>query len=68
METLADALPKEMARIRDVVMPAHRGIGPASGFAIAFMKRDLELATKAIAEGDTWGMITALKALREYKL
>jgi hypothetical protein len=43
MSTLGDELPKEMARIRDVVMPVYREIGPAGGFALAFMKRDLTL-------------------------
>lgn len=67
-ETLGDALPKEMARIRDVVMPAYQGIGEAGAFALMFMRRDLDLAAKALAEGDVVAMIGAYKALQEYKL
>lgn len=68
IETLGDALPKEMARIRDVVMPAYQGIGPAGSFALTFMRRDLDVAARAMAEGDLPGMIAAYKALRDYKL
>lgn len=67
-ETLGDALPKEMARIRDVVMPAYQDIGPAGGFALAMMRRDLDTASRAMAEGDVIAMISAYKALQEYKL
>jgi len=68
MSTLGDDLPKEMARIRDVVMPAYQEIGPAGGFALAFMRRDLDAAARAMADGDLPGMIAAYKALKDYKL
>lgn len=68
MESVGTALPKEMARIRDVVIPAYQSCGPASNIAIAFMKVDLDAAANAMAEGDTIGMIHALVALRDYKL
>lgn len=68
METLSDALPKEMARVRDVVMPAYQSIGPASSFALAFMRRDMDIAAKAMAEGDLPGMIAAYQALKEYEV
>ncbi len=67
-ESLGDALPKEMARIRDVVMPAYREIGPAGGFALALMRRDLDRAARSMAEGDLAGMISAYQALKDYKL
>lgn len=68
METLGDALPKEMARIRDVVMPCYRDIGPAGGFALALMKADLDRAAQAMAEGDLPAMISAYESLKSYKL
>ena len=68
IDTLGDALPREMARIRDVVMPAYLEIGPAGGFALALMRRDLDLAAKAMMEGDVVAMLRALQDLREYKL
>lgn len=67
-DTVGDALPREMARIRDVVIPAYQSIGPAGGFAIAMMKQDLDRAAVAMAHGDVIGMIAALKSLREYEL
>lgn len=68
MESVGDALPKEMARIRDVVIPAYEECGPASGLAIALMKQDLDYAARAMAEGDVVGMCLALAALRDVKL
>jgi hypothetical protein len=67
-ETLGDALPKEMARIRDVVMPVYRDIGPVGGFALAFMRQDLDAAARAMAEGDVVAMIGAYQKLKAYKL
>ena len=57
IDTLGDALPREMARVRDKVMPAYHDVGPAGGFALAFMRRDLDLAAKALAEGDVVAML-----------
>jgi hypothetical protein len=68
MSTLGDELPKEMARIRDVVMPAYVEIGPAGTFALVMMRRDLDAAARAMAEGDLVTMIAAYKSLKEYKL
>lgn len=67
-ESLGEALPKEMARVRDKVMPAYQEIGPSGAFALAFMRRDLDLAAKALAEGDVVAMIGAYTALKEYHL
>ena len=66
-DSLGTELPKEMARIRDVLMPQYLAIGSAGGFALAMMRRDLDLASKAMAEGDLVGMISAYKALKDYK-
>lgn len=68
VDTLGDALPREMARIRDEVMPAYQGIGPAGGFALAMMRRDLDEAARAMAEGDIVVMMRCLESLRSYKL
>lgn len=65
METVGDALPKEMARVRDLI-PIYESIGPAGGFAVAMMKNDLDRAAKAMVEGDTVEMICVLTSLREY--
>jgi len=65
--SLADVLPKEMARVRDEVMPAYKAIGAAGSFALALMRKDLDLAAKALAEGDTVMMIKVYNSLKEYK-
>jgi len=65
-DTLGDALPREMARVRDEVMPSYLEIGPAGAFALTFMRGDLDRAAKALAEGDVAEMIRAYEALKEY--
>lgn len=68
MDTLGDALPREMARVRDEVMPPYLEIGPAGRFAIAMMRVDLDRAAAALAEGDVVAMLRAYQALKDYKL
>lgn len=66
MSTLGEDLPKEMARVRDEVMPAYQEIGPAGAFALSFMRADLDAAAKAMAEGDLPAMIAAYRKLKDY--
>lgn len=68
MTTLGEELPKQMARVRDEIMPAYQSIGPAGGIALAMMRADLDKAAKAMAEGDLPAMIVACKSLSEYSL
>ena len=65
-DTLGDALPREMARVRDEVMPAYIEIGPAGAFALAMMRADLDRAAKALAEGDVVGMLCTYTDLKGY--
>lgn len=67
MSSLGTELPKEMARVRDVLMPQYQSIGPAGGFALALMRNELDRATKALAEGDVVTMIRSYEALKEFK-
>ena len=46
VETLADALPKEMARVREV-LGHYKEIGPAGMFGAAFIEQDLRAADAA---------------------
>jgi hypothetical protein len=64
MDTLGDALPREMKRVRDEVMPAYIEIGPPGRLALALMRDVLDRATKALAEGD---VITMLRVYEELK-
>jgi len=52
VDTLGDALPREMTRVRDEVMSAYIEIGQPVAFALAMMRRDLDAAQKAMIEGD----------------
>ena len=65
--SLGHELPKEMARVRDVVMPQYAAIGPSAAFALAFMRQDLDAAAKALAEGDVIAMIRVYQKLKEYE-
>lgn len=67
LKTLAEALPAEMARVRDELIPLYQTIGPNGRFAIVLMKNDLKRAQEAIDAGDTVEMIRCLAALQEYK-
>jgi hypothetical protein len=67
-ESLGEALPREMARVRDEVMPAYQQIGGVGIFALTMMRQSLDAATKAMAEGDTIAMIQAYQDLKEYKV
>lgn len=50
-ETLADALPKEMARVREI-LGHYRAIGPAGMFGAAMIEQDLRDADRAVMSGD----------------
>lgn len=67
-DTLGDALPREMARVRDEIMPAYQEIGPAGQFGLAMMRTELDQAAKAMAEGDVAAMLRAHATLKEWKL
>jgi hypothetical protein len=67
-DTLGDALPREMARVRDEVMPAYLEIGPPGIFALTLMRFELDRATKALAEGDIATMIASYQELKGFKL
>ena len=66
--TLGDVLPREMARVRNEVMPVYRELGPAGAFAAVSMQRDLEAAERATAAADAGAMLAAWMRLREYQL
>lgn len=67
MTTLGEALPLEMARVRDKVMPAYLEIGPAGAFALAGMRADLDRAAKALAEGDVVEMLRVYESLKGWE-
>lgn len=66
METLADALPKEQARVREL-LGIYKAIGPAGMFGAAFIEQSLAKADAAVMSGDVVAMIAAYEELKEYK-
>ena len=63
METLADALPKDIARVREV-LGHYREIGPAGAIGAAFIEQDLRAADQAVMSGDVVAMLRSLETLR----
>ena len=68
MKTLGKALPKEMKRVRDEVLPIYLECGAAGLPAVYMMRTDLDLAAKALSEGDIEAMIKAYQSLKGYNL
>lgn len=62
--TLADALPKEQARVREI-LGHYKEIGPAGMFGAAMIEATLQAADRASARGDIVAMLQAYKALQE---
>ena len=65
-DSLGEALPREIARVRDEVMPAYQSIGKAGTFALSMMRIALDNAARAMAEGDLPGMMTWYEELKGY--
>lgn len=66
IETLGDALPKEIARAQEI-LAEYIAIGPSGAFGAAMIRANIATATKAMAEDDFVGMIQAYNALKEIK-
>lgn len=66
METLADALPKEIERVQEIIKE-YESI-PAGHLAASLMKADIKRAHEAMMSGDLPGMLAAYQALKEYEL
>jgi hypothetical protein len=65
---LGTTLPQEMTRVRDEVMPAYQKIGKSGALAVFMMKRDLDIAAKAMMEGDIVTMIKVYQSLKAWEL
>lgn len=64
--SLGEALPREMARVRDEIMPGYIEIGAPGFFALAMMRASLDAAAKALAEGDVVAMLCAYEDLKGF--
>lgn len=65
-ESLGEALPKEQARVREI-LGFYKEIGPAGAFGAAMIEQDLRRADEAVISGDLVAMIQAYNTLREIK-
>ena len=64
-ESLGEALPREIARVRDEVIPEYIAIGAPGQLAVMMMRAELDAASKAMTEGDTVAMIRLYNSLKE---
>lgn len=67
-DTLGDALPRQIAFVRDEVIPAYEEIGPAGAFALGWIRPALATAEKAWASGDVVAMVRAYAEIKDIKL
>jgi len=63
--TLGDALPREMTRVRDKVLP-HYTPEVNGQFAAALMRKALDDAARAMVEGDTVAMLRCYEDLKGF--
>jgi hypothetical protein len=62
--SLGEALPAEIARVREV-LGHYREIGPAGAFGAAMIEADLRVADRAMISGDVVAMIAIYQKLKE---
>lgn len=67
IDTLGDALPGEMSRVRDVVLPKYLA-NPAGRFAAHLIRNSLDRAQRALAEGDVAAMARCHEDLKSFSL
>lgn len=63
METLAEALPKEQARVRELLV-AYKSIGTAGIFGATMIEQILQKSDIAIMSGEVTEMIKAYQELK----
>jgi hypothetical protein len=71
MGSLGTELPREMARVRDEVIPAYESLRRRPNVIvepqIAMMKADLDRAAKALTEGNVVEMLRVYQILKEWQ-
>lgn len=69
--TLADALPREMARVRDEILPQFMALRGMPGVIvepqIMIMRAELDEAARAMAHGDVVAMLRSYESLKGYE-
>lgn len=68
MNTLGDALPEMIAKVRDETLPLYEEIAktaPMANLTIAVIKAEMDEAVRALAEGDVVQMMRSYEILKE---
>ena len=65
MDTLGDALPREIERVQELIKE-YESV-PNGNIAASLMKADIKRANEAMISGDIVGMVSAYSALKDYK-
>lgn len=63
-ETLGEALPKEIARVRELLCEYKR-LGPVGIFGATMIEQDLKEADEAMITGDIVAMVRVYKKLKD---
>ena len=66
-ESLGTALPAEMKRVREVLIPAHQSVGPPGTMTLMVMQYASTTAEKVLAEGDVVGMLRIYAKLKDFR-
>ena len=64
MSTLADALPKEMTRVSEI-LGHYKQIGSAGIFGATLIEQDLRAADAAVMSGDVVAMLQSYETLKQ---
>ena len=64
MDTLGDALPREIARCKEL-LTIYESMGPAGMFGVAFLKQDIATAEAAISDNDLVAQIQVYEKLKK---
>lgn len=64
MSSIGEELPKEMARVREL-LPLYDAV-PTGGFAATMMRADLDRAARALAAGDVVQIVEVYESLKGY--
>lgn len=68
MSSLGYELPKEMARVRDELLPRYDNLPFDDGVLTAkVMRHELDVATRALAEGDVIQMMRSYEQLKKFE-
>jgi hypothetical protein len=65
IETLGHALPKEIARVRELI-EQYQSIGPSGQFGVVMMSHDVAEAENAILNGDVVAMLRVYQRLKTW--